>query len=150
MIHCDQNISGRISVSLSVGKYAVTEVEFGQLLHSLLTCIGEDEGIKFNHHSIGNRLADHSLGDWSYETDNANQITLRYWLNEFASIEQAVTNPTSVMTPQDRTELQNALLAGVRDLRIKVVVERPPLIPSVAAAKKAKPAQEKLSSGLLK
>lgn len=102
------------------GKYALTEVEFGQLLHSLLTCIGEDEGIKFNHHSIGNRLADHKLGDWSYETDNANQITLRYWLGEFASIEQGISNPTSVMTPQDRTELQNSLLAGVRDLRIKV------------------------------
>ncbi|MGH9971600.1 MAG: hypothetical protein ACREBG_27915 [Pyrinomonadaceae bacterium] len=102
------------------GKYAVTEVEFGQLLHSLLTCIGEDEGIKFIHYSSGNRLADHKLGHWTYETDNANQITLRYWLSEFGSIEEVITNPTSVMTPQDRTELQNALITGVRDLRTKV------------------------------
>ena len=102
------------------GKYAVTEVEFGELLHSLVACIGEDEDIKFMHHSVGNCMADHKLGDWSYETDNASQITLRYWLSEFASVEEAITNPTSVMTPQDRAELQNALSKGVRDLRTKV------------------------------
>lgn len=102
------------------GKYAVTEVEFGQLLHSLLACIGEDEGIKFMHHSIGNSMADHKPGDWSYETDNANQVTLRYWLDEFGNIEEAVTNPTSVMTPQDRAELLSALSKGVEELRTKV------------------------------
>jgi hypothetical protein len=102
------------------GKYAVTEVEFGQLLHSLLACIGEDEGIKFMHHSTGNSMADHKPGDWSYETDNANQVTLRYWLDEFGNIEEAITNPTSVMTPQDRAELLSALAKGVEELRTKV------------------------------
>jgi hypothetical protein len=102
------------------GKYATTQVDFHQLTGALLTCIGEDEGIKFMHHSIGNYLANHKSGDWTYEIDNANQITLRYWLSEFGSTEEAVPNPTSVMTPKDRTELQNALLKGVTSLKTKV------------------------------
>jgi hypothetical protein len=31
------------------GKYATTQVDFHQLTGALLTCIGEDEGIKFIH-----------------------------------------------------------------------------------------------------
>ena len=102
------------------GKYATTQVDFHQLIGVLLTCIGEDEGVKFLGHSIGNYLANHKSGDWTYEIDNGNQITLRYWLSEFGSIEDAISNPTCVMTPSDRTELQNALHKGVTSLTTKV------------------------------
>ena len=86
----------------------------------LLTCIGEDEGLKFIHHSIGNYLAQHRPGDWSYEIDNANQITLRYWLNEFESIEEPIKNPPAVANTVDRTDLHEALLKGVMELRAKI------------------------------
>ena len=102
------------------GKYATTQVDFHQLTGVLLTCIGEDEGVSFMHYSPGNRHANHKNGDWTYEIDNSNQITLRYWLNEFRSIEEAISNPTVVMTPKERTELQQALFNGVTDLRAKV------------------------------
>ena len=99
---------------------AVTQVEFAELAALLLSCIGEDEGVAFKHHSAGNHLANHKAGDWTYEIDNANQITLRYWLSEFGSIEESVANPTSVTTPRDRTEFQDALLKGVTNLKTKV------------------------------
>jgi len=102
------------------GKYATTQVDFHQLTGVLLTCIGEDEGMKFVHHSIGNYRAQHKLGDWTYEIDNGNQITLRYWLSEFGSIGETISNPPSVITPKDRTELQDALLEGVIGLKTKV------------------------------
>jgi hypothetical protein len=102
------------------GKYATTQVDFHQLTGVLLTCIGEDEGIQFTHHSVGNHLADHRSGEWTYEIDNANRITLRYWLNEFASIEEIISNPSTVMTPEDRRKLQDALLQGVTSLKTKV------------------------------
>ncbi|MCA1600555.1 MAG: hypothetical protein LC776_02540 [Acidobacteria bacterium] len=108
------------------GKYATTQVDFHQLAGVLLTCIGEDEGVKFMHHSIGNYLAKPESGDWAYEIDNANQITLRYWLSEFGSIEEAIINPTSVMTPRDRAELQDALLKGVTGLKTKVAALKDP------------------------
>ena len=76
--------------------------------------------MKFIHHSQGNYLADHNFGDWTYEIDNANQITLRYWLNEFGSVEEAISNPSVVTTPKERTDLQQVLLKGVTDLRVKV------------------------------
>jgi hypothetical protein len=60
------------------GKYATTQVDFAELTALLLSVIGEDEGIKFTHHSIGNYMADHGPDEWTYEIDNANQITLRY------------------------------------------------------------------------
>lgn len=106
------------------GKYANSEVDFQQFTEVLLTCIGEDEGVAFMHHSAGNYLANHEPGDWTYEIDNANQITLRYWLSESASIEEAITNPTSVMTPRDRTELQDALLKSVIAMKTKVAALR--------------------------
>lgn len=106
------------------GKYATTQVDFHQLTGALLTCIGEDEGVKFMNHSIGNYLAQHKSGDWTYEIDNANQITLRYWLSEFGSIQEAISNPTTVMTPKDRSELQDALLKGVTNLKAKASQER--------------------------
>jgi hypothetical protein len=103
------------------GKYATTQVDFHQLTAALLACIGEDEGLKFKDHSTGNRLANHKSGDWTYEIDKANQITLRYWLNEFGSVEEAISKPPNVITPQDRRELQDALLKGVTTLRTKVL-----------------------------
>jgi hypothetical protein len=102
------------------GKYATTEVDFHQLTGALLACIGEDEGVKFMHYSIVNRLANHRSGDWTYEIDNANQITLRYRLSEFGSTEEAIINPPNVTTPHGRTELQDALLKGVMSLKTKV------------------------------
>lgn len=102
------------------GKYAAAQVDFAELTALLLAVIGEDDGIKFVHHAIGNSRADHHFEDWTYEIDNGNQITLRYWLNEFRSIEEALSNPTVVMTPKERTDLQQALFKGVTDLRAKV------------------------------
>ena len=102
------------------GKYATTEVDFHQLVQTLLTCIGEDEGLRFVHHSIGNYLAQHKPGEWTYEIDNSNQITLRYWLSEFGSMEESIVNPTSVITHKDRTELHEALIAGVTNLKTNV------------------------------
>lgn len=101
------------------GKYATTQVDFAELTALLLACIGEDEGIRFTHHSIGNYLADHKSGEWTYEIDNANQITLRYWLSSFGSVSEEISNPTCTMTPKERTELQDALLKGVASLRAK-------------------------------
>ena len=105
------------------GKYASTQVDFNHLTEVLLTCISEDAGVKFMHHSKGNYLAQHNPGDWSYEIDNANQITLRYWLSEFSSIEEPITNPPVVANTVDRTGLHEALLKGVMELRAKVAGE---------------------------
>ena len=102
------------------GKYATTQVDFHQLVQALLSCIGEDEGLRFVHHSVGNDLAQYKPGEWTYEIDNGNQITLRYWLSEFGSIEELISNPTCVTTPRDRTELQDALDKGVLAIRTKV------------------------------
>jgi hypothetical protein len=102
------------------GKYATTQVDFHQLAEALLACIGEDEGVKFKHHSIGNYLANQKPGDWTYEIDNGNQITLRYWLSEFGSVEEAISNPPTVTTSKERTELQDALLKGVIGLKTKL------------------------------
>jgi hypothetical protein len=101
------------------GKYAAALVDFTELTALLLAVIGEDDGIKFTRHSLGNSLADHHVGDWTYEIDNGNQITLRYWLSEFGSIEESISNPTCVTTPKDRTELQDALLKGVMSLKTR-------------------------------
>jgi hypothetical protein len=106
------------------GKYASTQVDFHQFAGALLVCIGEDEGLKFMYHSTGNYLAQRKPGDWTYEIDNANQITLRYWLGEFDNIEEPITNSPVVANPEDRTELHEALLKGVRDLRAKVAARQ--------------------------
>jgi hypothetical protein len=105
---------------MAQGKYATTQLQFYELAQLLLACIGEDEGLTFTHHSAGNRLAGHNSGDWTYELDDANQITLRFWLNEIASIEEPISNPVSVTTPQERSELQNLLVSHVRALKTRV------------------------------
>lgn len=101
------------------GKYAVTEVEFAQLVELILACIGEEENVQFEHHSEGNYLAGHKLGDWTYEMDNANQIKLRYWLSESTSIAEEISNPPCIMTAQERVELHNLLVDHVRALKTK-------------------------------
>jgi hypothetical protein len=102
------------------GKYAVTQVEFADLTALLLTCIGEDEGIRFIHHSIGNYRADHKFAEWTYEIDNANQITLRYWLDSLRSVCEELSNPPCIMTSDDNEKLRSALVEGVRSLQAKV------------------------------
>jgi hypothetical protein len=102
------------------GKYAVTQVQFYELVHLLLACICEEEGVKFIRHSPGNRLAGHKLGDWTYEFDNANQITLRYWLSEFNSLDEPLSNPPSVTTNEAHSELQSLLVNHVRALKSHV------------------------------
>ena len=102
------------------GKYAYTQVEFAELVHMFVICAGEDERLNFLHHSTGNQLASHKHGDWTYEIDNSNQITLRYWLNEFRNIEESITNPPCVSTPEERSELQKLIVNHVRTLKARV------------------------------
>lgn len=101
------------------GKYAATEIEFAELVRLLIACAGEDEGLKFSHHPLGNPLAEHKR-DWTYEIDNSNQITLRYWLNEFRSIEEPISNPPCVTTPEERSALQKLIYKHVRTLKARV------------------------------
>jgi hypothetical protein len=102
------------------GKYAATQVEFAELVNLMIACIGEDEGLRFEHHSPGNYLAKHRAGDWTYEIDNANQVNLRYWINEFRSVEEPISNLPVITNDRERTELQNSLRKHVRILRDKV------------------------------
>jgi len=99
---------------------AVTQVEFAERVALLLACIGENEGIKFTHHSIGNYLANQQSGDWTYEIDNGNQVTLRYWLDSLANIEVTISNPPCIFTDEDNHKLQTALADGVSALKSKV------------------------------
>jgi hypothetical protein len=102
------------------GKYANTQLEFAELVRLLLTCAGEDEGVTFIHHSAGKSLAGHKPGDWTYEADKANQITLRYWINEFRTLEEPITNSLCITTPQERLDLQKLILDRVRNLKARV------------------------------
>ena len=102
------------------GKFAATQLELGELVRLLLACIGEDEGINFVHHSVGNYRAGRQDGDWTYELDNANQITLRYWTSEFGSIEEQILNPPCIANASERSDLQDLLLTHVRALKAKV------------------------------
>jgi hypothetical protein len=102
------------------GKYANTQVEFSELVRLLLACIGEDESIGFQHHSIGNYMAQHRAGDWTYEIDNSNQIMLRYWLSEEANVEELISNPPVITKPSERTELQHVLIKHFGALKEKV------------------------------
>jgi len=102
------------------GKYATTQLEFTELVRLLLACIGEDESLTFTRHYSGNRLAGHNSGDWTYEMGDANQITLRFWLNEFASIEEPVSNAACATNPQERSDLQDLLVSHVRALKTRV------------------------------
>lgn len=102
------------------GKFANTQLEFAELVGILIGCVGEDEALRFIHHSPGNYLAGHKSGEWTYELDNANQITLRYWINEFRSIAEQISNPPSITTPQERSDVHDLILKHVRTLKNKV------------------------------
>jgi hypothetical protein len=104
---------------MAQGKYARAQVDFTELVRLILTCIGEDEGFQFTHHAVSSSLAVHQRGDWTYEIDDANQITLFYWLDQFDSVEEPISN-LSVITPEDRSEIQSLLLNHVRTLKEKV------------------------------
>lgn len=101
-------------------RVAAIQVEFAERVGLFLACIGEDEGVKFANHSPGNLKAGRRLGDWTYELDTANQVTLRYWLDSLRNIELNVTNPPCVTSPEENTKLQDALMEGVRELKAKV------------------------------
>jgi hypothetical protein len=101
------------------GKHATAQIEFAELVRLLLACVGEDEGLTFISHSLENQLVSHNPGDWVYEIDDANQITLRYWINEQGSIDESISNPCCITSPQERSELQSLLLKHVRALKAK-------------------------------
>ena len=96
------------------GKYAAIEIDFAELVRLLIACISDDEGLKFSHHSSN------KPGDWTYEIDKANQITLRYWLSEFETLEERISNPSFVKTAQVRLDLQHLILKHVRILKTRV------------------------------
>ena len=106
---------------LTRGRYANTHVEFSQLVHLLLACIGEDEGIQFGNHAAGNVLGGQKRGDWTYEIDHSNQIILRHWLSEFKSIEEPIRNPPIITDPKDMSRLQDVLLIHVVALKRKLL-----------------------------
>lgn len=105
---------------ITEGRYARTQIEFAEIVRILIACIGEDNNITFAHHSSGNYLAGHRHGDWTYELDNANQITLRYWLGEFENIEERLLNPPALMSSQQKIELQTLLVTHLERLRTRV------------------------------
>lgn len=102
------------------GKYAYTQLQFAELVRLLVSCVAEDEGLDLVQYSVGNRLAGHNCGDWTYEIDNAHQITFHYWLSEFSSIEEAVTNSPCITTPEERSELQKLIQHHLRTLKARV------------------------------
>ena len=101
------------------GKYAWTQLEFVDLVHVLITFVAEEEGVHFTYHSRGNYLANHESGDWTYELDNSNQITLRFWLSEFDNVEEPLSNPYCITTPEQRIDLQNLLTTHIRALKAR-------------------------------
>ena len=99
------------------GKYAYADFEFAGMAGAFVVCMGEEEGLTFTNQSQG---ATRRRGDWTYEIDDANQITLRYWLSASESIEEPMSNPPSVNNPELRKELQNLLTTHIRLLKAKV------------------------------
>ena len=102
------------------GKFANSQLEFAELVRVLITCIGEDEGLKFIHHSAATCSAGHKPGEWSYEIDNTNQIMLRYWIDEIRNIPERVSNRPFVATPLDRSNLHDLIVTHVRILQNRV------------------------------
>ena len=102
------------------GKYPISEVEFAQLVALLMAMIGEDNDIQIEPLSKSNHLARRTEGDWTYELDHANQISLHYWQSEFTSIVEHISNPPCVTTDLERQQLQRMLSHHVRALKAKV------------------------------
>ena len=102
------------------GKYADAQVALPELVRLLLACIGEDAGLKFMSRSPGHNLAGHTRGEWTYEVDDAHQITLRYWLSKFSSMEESISNLPDVITAREESDLHSLLLNHVQALRARV------------------------------
>jgi hypothetical protein len=101
------------------GKFSSRPVGFSELVDLLIACVGEDENVRFVHRS--SHVVAQKQGDWTYEVDNAAQITLRYWLSEFESLEELVPTSQNTASPQGRTELQKLLSEHTRSLKARVV-----------------------------
>ena len=102
------------------GKYATSHVDFAEIVHLLLACVGEDEDVTLNYCSPSDNFAPHQPGDWTCEIDNANQITLRYWLGECENIDEPISNARCVLSLQQRTELYQLLVQHTRCLKARV------------------------------
>src|SRR5262249_7310224 len=102
------------------GKFAYDELDFASFARAAVVCMGEDAELKFIPHSQGDDPAQRRRDDWTYEIDDANQITLRYWLSASASIDEPMSNPPSVSNPQLREELRILLTTHIRALKAKV------------------------------
>ncbi len=100
------------------GKFAVSEFEFAPLVELLIACVGEDEGLTIILE--GSNQTGHSSGEWSYELDNASQITLRYWVSEFKNIEEQISNPSSVNSANESANLQTLIQKHVQILKSRV------------------------------
>jgi hypothetical protein len=102
------------------GRYATAEVEFSKLVEMFLACIGEDEGVSFLHRTTSNDLLLPLTGKWTYEIDNANQVTLRYWVDQSRSLEESFTCQCCISTADERSELQILLEKHVQTLISRV------------------------------
>jgi len=100
------------------GKHATAQVELTELVRLLIACIGEDENLTISYYSTGNHVTTRKRGDWTYEFDNASQVTLRFWLNDFENLDEAVAIPPRVIAPRER--LKDLLLQHVRILKTRV------------------------------
>ena len=100
------------------GKFGMTQVDLVDLTSILLACIGENEGIEFK---FNNAVPGHwRHGDWTFSFDDKNEITLSYWIWEFESIEEKISNPPCISTAIERSELHSRLLEGVKALKERV------------------------------
>jgi len=67
MILCALSINGPTSVTWFGVNMLGRRLEFAELVRLFIACIAEDTGLNFIHHSPGNHLAGHNMGDWTYE-----------------------------------------------------------------------------------
>lgn len=100
------------------GKHAATPIEFAELVRILLACIGEDEDLKFINQPASQGSALHSH-DFTYSIEDANQITLRYYLNDQEFIEERIATQCCITTPEERARLQDQLLRHVHTLKAR-------------------------------
>jgi hypothetical protein len=98
------------------GKHAATPIEFAELVRILLACIGEDEDLKFINQPENQRFAQPS-NYFTYTVEDANQITLRYYINDQECIEERIATQCCITTPEERAKFQDQLLHHVRALK---------------------------------
>lgn len=99
------------------GKHATTQVE---LVRLLVACIGEDENLTISYHSTGDHVTTRKRGDWTYEFDDASRVTLRFWLNSFENLDEAVAIPARFISSRETLDLKDLLLQHVRNLKTRV------------------------------